>query len=156
MSNIGDWQIVNDGVMGGLSESRIVLSDRNTALFSGNVSLENGGGFASTRTEVNQFELDRYKGILIRVKGDGRRYQFRIRTGGRFDRVSYRYHFDTNLNQWETIKVPFKDCVPVFRGRVLQDVASISPNDIRQLGVLISDKQAGEFQLEIKWIKAYR
>jgi hypothetical protein len=119
LENMDDWLIVNDGVMGGLSKSKFILSDSNTAVFSGNVSLENNGGFASTRTKAMQFHLDGFKGILIRVKGDGKKYQFRIRTDDRFDGVSYRYHFETGINQWQTISIPFNKCVPVFRGRIL-------------------------------------
>ncbi len=156
VKNMDDWLIVNDGVMGGLSRSRFVLSDRNSAVFSGNVRLENNGGFASTRTKAMQFQLDGFKGILIRVKGDGKKYQFRLRTSDRFDGVAYRYHFETENDQWQTIAIPFDECVPVFRGRILRDVGPVSPKDIQQLGVMISDGQSGEFQLEVQWIKAYQ
>lgn len=156
IKNMDDWRIVNDGVMGGLSKSKFMLSDSNTAIFSGNVTLENNGGFASTRTRSMQFQLDGFKGIRIRVKGDGKTYQFRLRTNDRIDGVSYRHHFETKLNQWQTISLPFNKFVPVFRGRVLRDVEPISPKDIQQLGILISDNQTGEFQLEIQWIKSYQ
>ena len=156
LENMNDWLIVNDGVMGGLSKSRFVLSDRNTAVFSGNVTLENNGGFASIRTKAMQFQLEGFKGIMIRLKGDGKKYQFRLRTNDRFDGVSYRYHFETKNNQWQTISIPFDKCVPVFRGRILRDVGPISPKDIQQLGFMASDNQTGEFQLEIQWIKAYQ
>ncbi len=153
---MGDWLIVNDGVMGGLSKSRFSLSDSSTAVFSGNVSLENNGGFASTRTKAMQFQLDGFKGILVRVKGDGKKYQFRIRTNDRFDGISYRYHFETDIDQWQTISIPFNKCVPVFRGQILPDVKPVSPKHIQQVEFLISDKQSGEFYLEIQWIKAYK
>jgi NADH dehydrogenase [ubiquinone] 1 alpha subcomplex assembly factor 1 len=156
LENTDDWLVVNDGVMGGLSKSRFILSDSNTAVFSGNVSLENNGGFASTRTKAMQFHLDGFTGILVRVKGDGKRYQFRIRTDDRFDGVSYRYHFEAGTGQWQSIAIPFNECVPVFRGRILSDVEPVSQEDIQQVGFLISDKQSGDFHLEIQWIKAYR
>ena len=150
------WRIVNDGVMGGLSKSEIVYSDSNTAIFKGIVSLENNGGFASTRTIPRSYELDGHNGILLRVKGDGKKYQFRLRTNDRFDGVSYRYQFATELNTWMIIDIPFPECIPVFRGRILEDVEPIVPEKIQQIGFLISDKQAGIFQLEIDWIKAYK
>ena len=153
---IGNWRIVNDGVMGGLSKSEIVYTDGNTAIFRGIVSLENNGGFASTRTIPRSYELDGHDGILIRVKGDGKKYQFRVRTNDRFDGISYRYQFTTKLNTWMIIDIPFHECVPVFRGRILRDVETILPEEIQQLGFLISNKQAGKFQLEIDWIKAYK
>ncbi len=156
LENTDDWLVVNDGVMGGLSKSMFILSDNKTAVFSGNVSLENNGGFASTRTKAMRFRLDGFKGILVRVKGDGKKYQFRIRTDDRLDGVSYRYHFETGTGQWQTIAVPFDKCEPVFRGRILPDVEPVSQKDIQQVGFLISDRQSGDFRLEVQWMKGYR
>jgi monofunctional biosynthetic peptidoglycan transglycosylase len=151
-----DWIIVNDGVMGGLSQGKIVLSDSNTAIFQGNISLENNGGFASTRTLPRQYQLDNFAGIEIRVRGDGKTYQFRLRENDRFDGIAYRYHFRTQAGEWMTVRIPFEKCIPVFRGRVLSDVKPVSPEEIQQIGFLISDKQTGRFQLEIDWIKAFQ
>jgi len=152
----GQWVIVNDGVMGGISQSEIVLSDDGTAIFRGTVSLENYGGFASTRTVSGSYNLAGYTGLIVRMKGDGRQYQLRLRADNRFDGVSYRYYVDTQPDTWMTIRVPFHEFVPVFRGRILQDVPPISPEQIQQIGFMIADKQAGPFRLEIESIQAYR
>ena len=153
---LNDWRTVNDGVMGGLSLGEFVIGDSNTAVFQGTVSLENNGGFSSTRTSPRLFNVAGFDGMLLRLKGDGKRYQFRLRVDERFDGIAYRYPFKTDDNKWIIIRVPFGECVPVFRGRVLNDVAPISPARIQQIGFLISDKQAGSFRLEIDWIKAYK
>ncbi|MFP4367648.1 MAG: CIA30 family protein [Bacteroidales bacterium] len=55
-----------------------------------------------------------------------------------------------------TVYIPFNKLVPVFRGRILPDMEPVSPKDIQQVGFLISDKQPGEFSLEIQWIEVYR
>ena len=151
----GDWVIINDGVMGGLSRSSFTVRDDGTALFTGTVSLRNYGGFASTRTRPRNLGLDGYSGISVRVRGDGRTYQFRIRTGGRFDGIAYRYEFDTVPGEWLTVRVPFADCVPTFRGRVLSGVDPVQPQLIQQIGFMIADKKEGAFQLQVDWIKAY-
>lgn len=151
-----DWMIVNDGVMGGLSKGKISSSNSKTALFKGTVSLENYGGFTSTRTKPKSYGLDGFTGILLHVKGDGKKYQFRLRIDDKFDGISYRYEFTTKANEWITIKVPFNKCVPTFRGRILENVGPVSPEQIQQVGFLISDKQSGDFILEIDWIKAYK
>lgn len=156
VKNLDDWLIINDGVMGGLSNSNFALSNHHTAIFSGVLRLENNGGFASTRSKAMQLQLDGFKGIQVRVKGDGNKYQFRIRTNNQMDGVAYRYHFETIKNQWQTITIPFIQCIPVFRGQILRNLEDIKPNKIQQMGILISDKQSGEFQLEIEWIKAYQ
>ena len=83
--NSGRWQIINDGVMGGLSQSRFKLDGNGYAIFSGNVSLENNGGFASVRTQIENMDLSDYDGALIRVKGDGKKYNLRFRTDENFD-----------------------------------------------------------------------
>jgi len=151
-----DWVIVNDGVMGGLSRGEFVNLGTGSAVFKGTVSLENNGGFSSVRTRPRPLGLDGFHGVVLRVRGDGKKYQVRIRTDNRFDGVAHQCSFATEKGEWNLIKVPFSDCRPVFRGRFLNDVGPVSPEEIRQLGILVSDKQAGGFRLEIDWIKAYR
>jgi len=150
------WFVVNDDVMRGLSQSEIILKEGNSAVFQGNVSLENNGGFSSTRTIPQLYNLAGYDGIIVRLKGDGKKYQFRLRMDDRIDGISYRYHFKTDTNKWITIRIPFNECVPVFRGRVLDGVEPLAANRIQQIGFLISDKQSGLFKLEIDYIKAYK
>ena len=152
----GVWRIINDGVMGGLSRGQFVYSDRSTAFFQGTVSLENNGGFSSARTMLNAGDLAGYSGISLRIKGDGKKYQFRIRTDRRFDGASYQYQFATQADSWVEVDLPFSGFLPVYRGRVLNNVKAISPAEIQQIGFLVSDYQAGKFKLEIDWIKAYK
>ena len=149
------WRIVNDGVMGGVSESEMMAGDSATAIFQGSVSLENNGGFASVRMISREFNFDGYEGIELRINGDGKKYQFRIRVDNRFDGISYRHIFETKSGEWITVRLPFGEFVPTFRGRIL-DEDPLSPDQIQQLGFLIADKQEGTFKLEIDWIKAYR
>jgi monofunctional biosynthetic peptidoglycan transglycosylase len=151
-----EWMIVNDGVMGGISESGMRVSESNIALFSGYLSLENNGGFASTRASFDGSGLKNYSGIKIRVKGDdGRSYQLRLRTDGRFDGISYRSVFETGKDGWQVIELPFDAFQPTYRGRILSDVPQLNPENIRQIGFLIADKRQGNFKLQIDWIKGY-
>lgn len=154
-ADIEYWRIVNDGVMGGRSQSTITRSADNTAIFKGTISLENNGGFASTRTVSRTYELADYSGIVLRVRGDGKPYQFRLRTDNRFDGIAYRYEFDTVAGEWTEVQIPFAELVPVFRGRVLDNVGPVDPAAIQQLGFLFGNKQAEAFRLEIDWIRAY-
>lgn len=154
--DIKNWRIVNDGVMGGLSQSEIVPGADDTAVFRGILSLENNGGFSSTRIKPRSFDLGQYEALEIRIRGDGRTYQFRIRTDGRFDGVAYRQVFSTLDNEWMTIRLPLEDFSAVFRGRQLTNAAPLAVDQIRQIGFLIADDRAGPFKLEIDWIKALR
>jgi len=151
----GKWRTINDGVMGGLSSSRFRIA-KGLAVFEGNVSLENNGGFASVQSAPGKHDLSDAEGILIRVLGDGKRYAFRMRTTGAFDGISYEARFKTVAGEWKTVELPFKAFRPVFRGRLARDAAPLEPKLIKTFGILISDKQVGKFRLEIDWIKAYR
>jgi monofunctional biosynthetic peptidoglycan transglycosylase len=149
------WVRVNDGVMGGLSQSEMRFTAQGTAIFEGTLSLENYGGFASVRTNPQDYGLGSYAGLAVRVKGDGRRFKLRLRTDDRLDGPAYESDFDTVAETWVTVKTPFRDCVPTFRGRRLRNVPALKGADVRQIGFMIADKQAGPFRLEVDWIKAY-
>ena len=147
------WRIVNDGVMGGLSKSQMQETAEGHALFTGTVSLENNGGFASTRTNVPDEARTETRTIQIRVKGDGNRYSFRLNPKGPYGRVSYRAFFDTEAGKWEEFTLPLSDFTPTFRGRVLPDTPSVEGQTLDEMGILIADKQEGAFELLIDWIK---
>lgn len=147
------WQIVNDDVMGGVSKSSFRVTN-GVAVFKGKLSLENNGGFASVRSLLAQLELGDADSFVIRVRGDGRRYKFTARRDARFDSAIYQCSFTTKKAEWEDHRLPLKAFVPSFRGRVLTEVPSLNATEVTSVGFLISDKQAGSFQLEILWIKA--
>ena len=146
------WELVNDSVMGGVSRSEMRIADDGIAVFEGTVSLENNGGFAMARTKPGDYAMAGFDGMAIRVRGDGKTYKLRLRTDKRFDGIAYSATFETRAGEWETIHIPFLDFVPTFRGRVLTDVEPLDPVRIRRIGLMIADKQAGAFRLEIDWI----
>ena len=160
------WGAVDDVVMGGVSASNMQLLE-NTAVFAGNVSTANSGGFASVRTKNFEppFNLSGYEGVELRVKGDGQRYKLFLRTDQKWDGVGYSYSFDTVDNTWITVRVPFKDLVPVFRAKVLQDAPPIYAGKVASFQLMLSKFEydgalnpkfsAGNFALQIESIKAY-
>jgi monofunctional biosynthetic peptidoglycan transglycosylase len=147
------WIIVNDGVMGGLSTSDLELTEESTGLFSGFVSLDNNGGFASIRATFQSMDLSPYRGVTLKVRGDGRRYQLRFRLDGTFDGVAYTTEFDTNPGEWMEIDLPFQAFQPTFRGRVPRRAGPFDLTRIRQMSFLIGDKKEGPFKLEIAWVR---
>lgn len=150
------WRAVNDTVMGGISTGRIEQSADGKAVFTGEVSLENNGGFASVQGPEIEPALGGFDGIAIRVRGDGKRYKCGLRTDDQFDGVSHQASFATTAGEWQVVQVPFADFIPTYHGRRLSEDKRLKPEHIRKLGFLISDKQDGIFRLEIDWIKAYR
>ena len=151
-----EWFIVNDGVMGGRSRSNLRVTDEGTGLFAGVLSLENGGGFASVRLVMGSTDLSRYAGLELEVRGDGRMYQLRLRTDDRFDGVAYRALFDTREGEWLTVHLPFDDFQPVFRGQVLEDRDPLDPAAVHQVALMLADKQAGPFSLEVRRLSAWK
>lgn len=154
-SDIKDWRIINDGVMGGLSWSEFIATTDSTAVFRGVLSLENYGGFASVRKGISKYDLSGFDGIELRILGDGRRYQVRVRTDFRYDGVAYKYEFDTDKDTWLIVRAPFADFVATFRGRIVKDYPPLESAKIRQIGFLIADEEEGPFRLEIDRIGAY-
>ena len=147
------WRTVNDAVMGGISNSNITHED-GVMTFSGNVSLENNGGFASCRTRPFSLDLSEYSHLSLRVRGDGQKYSFRIWTNTRWDGASYVQSFETTEGEWQEISLPLNEFYPQFRGYRLRDYPALNPSKINQFGILISDKQEGQFNIEVDWIKA--
>jgi monofunctional biosynthetic peptidoglycan transglycosylase len=126
-----------------------------TGVFQGTVSLENYGGFASVRTDPTDFGLTGRRGLSLRIKGDGKSYQLRLRTDRGFDGVAYASSFDTVEGEWTTVNLDFRGCSPTYRGRAVPDAPALEPGRIRQISLFIGDKQEGPFRLEIDSIKAY-
>ncbi len=154
-TNVPGWQVVNDDVMGGVSSSCFRVTN-GVAVFRGEVSLENNGGFASVRSLPARHDLAGCDAFLIRVRGDGRRYKFTVRTESGFDAPIYQCAFTTRRGEWEEHRLAFEDFVPTFRGRTLTDAPALDPAKVVSVGFLISDQQTGPFQLEVAWIKATR
>jgi hypothetical protein len=147
---LSPWRAVNDGVMGGISRGEMVSAGGGLR-FQGALSLENNGGFASVWRSFDG-DLGDARGVRLRVRGDGRRYHFRVRLDGGSDGVAWRATFNTD-GSWQTVDLPFSDFVPTFRGRRVTDAGPVIPSAIRQLGFLVADGEEGAFQVDIRAIE---
>jgi hypothetical protein len=145
-TNLQNWKIVDDEVMGGCSKGEIDLSPEGLGRFSGKVSLENNGGFSSVRFIPVGLQVDPQDNIAIRLKGDGKRYQFRVKHD-RQAAHSYVTYFETS-GKWEEITILLEDLYPTFRGRKL-DQPNFNHEMIQELGFLIGNKKEQDFELLI-------
>ena len=150
------WRSVDDVVMGGISDSTFSVTPEETGIFSGKLSLENNGGFASIRRNVEDVDFGGAKAIALRIKGDGRPYQFRLQTKTVNDSLSYRAEFETDADEWVEVSLPIADFEPVFRGEVIANAPELTPDKVKQIGFLLADKQPGTFRLETDWIRIER
>ena len=150
------WRPVDDVVMGGVSRSAFGQAAAGVARFHGNVSLENSGGFASVRTPPRDWDTAGAEAFVLRVRGDGKTYKFTIRTGDGFDGIQYQLRFTAAAGKWSDVRLPVSDFVATFRGRKVPFAPSLDPAKVRAIGLMISDKQAGPFELLVDRIAIER
>ena len=141
-----DWIIENDGVMGGLSQSSMSINKDGHGVFTGQISLENNGGFASVRHETDIENVKKYKYVVLRVKGKPSTYQFRLKKSLQ-DPESYVQDFDVT-SEWENVKLDISTFYPTYRGRNL-DLPKFDADVIKEVRILIGNKVEEEFKLQI-------
>ncbi|MGB3774747.1 MAG: CIA30 family protein [Leeuwenhoekiella sp.] len=148
----GKWRVQNDVVMGGRSKSTLKITDNN-AHFSGQVSLENDGGFCSIHQTVENDPYiisDKSKAFLLHLKGDGKDYNFRVRTPK--GRHSYAFTFPTKGNDtWETISIPFDKMEATYHGEPVE-VANYAGENVMEMQLLIGNQKEQTFEIYIESI----
>lgn len=150
------WQAVNDGVMGGVSDGRLRITERQTLEFYGTLSLENNGGFASVRSRPRTLGLQAGDTLLARVRGDGREYQLNLYASGRRMAFSYRAPVGTRAGEWIEVAVPLDRFEATSFGRVLPGAGPLDPRSVTSIGFLLAEKTPGPFALEVAWINVLR
>jgi hypothetical protein len=148
-SDTSSWRIVDDGVMGGLSEGHIEMNEEGHAVYRGDISLANNGGFSSLRYRPEPMELSGEKELVLRIKGDGKRYQFRLKSRAG-DAHSYVQYYETS-GDWETVRLPLSEFYPSFRGRTLAR-PNYPAESLAEFGILFGNKKAESFHLLIDWV----
>ena len=144
------WTIEDDGVMGGLSKGRFQINDEGHAKFTGNVSLENNGGFSSLQWNFDRVDVSPYSTFVVRLRGDGKRYLL-LTEASPGDRHYYQAEFQTGTD-WQTIEIPFKDMVPHFRGDRL-DKPNFPGKTMTKVRFMIGNNKAESFDLEIDEVR---
>ena len=144
--DIKKWFIVNDDVMGGVSESNFSINKDGRGIFKGYVSTENNGGFCSIRHSLSRKYIGNNNILKLKIKGDGKDYQLRIKAN-RNDYFSYVVTFKTT-GEWEEIEIPLKEMYPSFRGRKL-NMQNFNNNYFEQIAFLVGNKKNEKFKLII-------
>ncbi|MAC42294.1 MAG: CIA30 family protein [Pelagibacterales bacterium] len=140
------WFIINDGVMGGISESNLSISKDGYGVFQGDISTENNGGFCSIRKSLSRKYIGNKNILKLKIKGDGKNYELRIKAN-RNDYFSYIKTFKTT-GQWQEIKISLNEMNPSFRGRKL-NMQNFNNNYFEQIGFLVGNKRNEKFKLII-------
>ncbi|WP_241502251.1 CIA30 family protein [Hymenobacter glacialis] len=149
-SDWSGWEVENDVVMGGKSSSKLTRNEAGNAVFTGDVSLKNNGGFASIQYQFAPRAISGYDKACIRLKGDGKEYQFRLKANLK-DRASYIHTFKTN-GEWQTIEIPLSIMEASFRGNKLPQ-PNFNAEKIEEVRFLVGNGKAENFRLEIDRIE---
>lgn len=148
-----DWMIVNDGVMGGLSESTVKIT-KNSLLFKGTVSLKNNGGFASIRSSNQKFDFSNYTAIKIKFRSTGRDFALRLASSDLYYRPNYKHHFGSSTGEWEIVELKMSNFKEYRTGQVSGSIVSKEKlENIIRIGIILSDKKEGPFEIEIDYIE---
>lgn len=129
-SEVAAWTTVNDPVMGGMSTSSIAFGNGGL-MFSGVISLENNGGFASARSPQNP-DIGRRaagaKAIRVHAVGDGKTYMVKAGIAGQ--PWSYIQRFPTEAGVGRIYDLPLDGFEPV--GKRLKPAPDAPPTRPRR------------------------
>jgi hypothetical protein len=149
------WYVVNDGVMGGISQGELDISADGSLLFRGELSLAFQGGFASFRCRPTVLHLQPGDALRFVVQGDGRSYSVNLYPDRGPMAFSFRAPLPTVAQQQTEIILPLANFRATQFGREVLG-AELLPGQIVALGVMLADKQPGPFALEVRRIEILR
>ena len=148
-----EWYVINDGVMGGLSQGKLSLT-KDYLHYEGRVSLENNGGFASIRAPYGEYDLTPYKSVEIRYKSTSYDFAFVLENRQRFYEPTYKHNLPSTNNKWVTLKMNLVDFGGYQLGRKLNtQLTKQIQSEIIRMGFISNEKRAGDFDLSIDYIK---
>lgn len=147
-----DWEVINDGVMGGLSQGKMSLTE-NSLLYQGNISLRNNGGFSSLKSPFKRFDLSGFTQVEMRFRATGQAFAMTLEQDQRFYMPNFKYEFRAQTGKWTTIRVPLADFQQYRMGRALGNkMTTVSLQNTLRIGLISNEKREGDFQIEIDYI----
>ena len=137
ITNQGEgWSFFTDGVMGGLSEGRAIVSnveDTKCYQMTGNVTTENNGGFIQIRTALNPtINANNYEGIYVKIYGNNRKYSLFVRTKLTVAPWQYYSYSFVVKDKWLKIKAPFAD----FKRSNFYQPQKLTNQSIKSIGLV--------------------
>lgn len=146
------WMIFTDVKMGGRSYARLNYKD-NKGYFSGNISLNKGGGIAQIISPELNTDFSKYKGIIVRVKTDKKPIIIALHNDQYGDQYHYEFKLKTETTEWESWKLPFSSFTSTYYDTPIQD-HKFEAKMIKYLS-FIRAYQEGKFEIGIEFVKLY-
>jgi len=120
-------------------------------------------GYAAWRTEDQKstifggkvWDIDSYAFLALRVKSDGRSYFVNVQTES-VEPTDLHQHrlFAKRPGEWETILINWNDFVRTNRGYVVEPQTEIMRQKVRTVGIGLTDRVPGPFEICIQRIWA--
>ncbi|MFK7931340.1 MAG: CIA30 family protein [Myxococcota bacterium] len=148
----GDWNEVDDRVMGGISKGSAAVNEDGHVIWTGRMTTESNGGFVTTRTQFEPLNLSESTGLRLRVRGDGRTFKVTMNTNRSHGRGVGMAQLPTRAGQWTEVDLPFS----AFTGRMYGGTIRLDKSRVQSLQFQLSGaEQVGEYQLEIGSVQVY-
>ena len=150
------WRALNDGVMGGRSIG-VVDYARNTMTWAGTVSLENNGGFSSVRSPWGLRDLSGFGSLTFRCRtttGAPDTFTLTMETNEQWWMPYWKANF-TVASEWSEVTLDFSDLKKssAMTGDLPKHWSWGALDDILRIGMMKYDGTAGDFGLEVDWIR---
>lgn len=149
-SDSNEWQILDDVVMGGKSNSNFTIDENGHGKFHGEVSTQNNGGFSSVRRIFKDVKTERTSKFLVTLKGDGKDFQFRLK-----DKTSSPKSYVTTFSttgDWQKVEISLDDLYPTYRGQKLK-MPNYNHESFQEIAFFIGNAKAENFILLIDKIE---
>lgn len=146
------WYIINDGVMGGLSQGQARFTEEGL-LFFGEVSLENDGGFTSIRAPFDTYDLSNYTQITIKYRSRGIKMSLQLEEDRRFYYPNFKVKLPSS-DAWIKKSYPLNEIRQYRMGYATGNrMEATDKSEIIRLGFITDDKIAGDFEFEVAYIE---
>jgi hypothetical protein len=151
------WEGFTDRVMGGVSQISVLRIPDPQGTFirmRGRVSLENNGGFVQIRLKLTSslrcFDGSTYRGIRLRVRGEGSGYYIFLRTANTI--VPWKYYAAPVPvdSDWQVVDIPWSDFEAGDYGRL----GRLRTDRLRSVA-LVAYGKAFDAQVDLKEIGLY-
>lgn len=163
------WRVTTDAAIRGKSTGSISWNaEAKTGVFEGvldqtvDESVQDRikkSGFAAIRSP--EFEdppdLTKYDCFEVRAKGDGKVYVLNILPLNPYMEEEWRLFqapLVTKPGVWQNTLVPFSEFLSSYRGMIDAEPFTYNGQPIASVGILMAQRTAGPFRLEIDWIQA--
>jgi monofunctional biosynthetic peptidoglycan transglycosylase len=150
-----DWRQVSDSLNGGGSQCELKTTARGSCIFEGHVYLKGGVGYAIIQSEVGDYDLGGCRGLVVRLRGDGKVYTIGLKDNDDLGGLEYRAPVSSADGARIEVWIPFDECEAVEFDMPVENPRPLRARDIRQVSLMVLGNQEGGFRVDIEEVAGY-